>query len=172
MSKHFVRNVSFARLKCIKQKSLLMEHNIIIHNIKAIEILEQCAEIYPAAYNAEPWNDNWTTQTAKALLTCYYNTPNFMGWAARRNGQIIGCAIGNMEPYYSGSIFILKELFVAVNCQGTGVGSGLIAVVKEEMKKLDIKIIMLFTRRPLFDFYIKSGFQEMIEAGTMVYAGE
>ncbi|MEN0056132.1 MAG: GNAT family N-acetyltransferase [Mucilaginibacter sp.] len=145
---------------------------MIIESIKAIETLEQCAEIYPAAYNAEPWNDNWTTETAKALLTCYYCTPNFMGWVARRNGVIIGCAIGNMEPYYNGNIFILKELFVKVSAQGSGVGRSLIIVIKEEMKKIDIKTVMLFTRRPLFDFYIKSGFQEMEEAGTMVYACE
>jgi GNAT superfamily N-acetyltransferase len=147
-----------------------MERQITIERIGSIEMLEQCAEIYPAAYNAEPWNDNWTTQTAKALLTCYYKTPNFMGWIARQNGIIIGCAIGNMEPYYSGNIFILKEMFVAVGTQGSGVGSRLIAVLKDHMNKINVKTVMLFTLRPVFDFYAKSGFKEMEEAGTMVYS--
>ena len=147
-----------------------MEREIIIEEIRSVKTLVQCAEMYPAAYNAEPWNDNWTTETAAALLTCYYKTPNFIGWVARRDNIIIGCAIGNMEPYYSGNIFILKELFVAVNSQGSGVGSSLLATMKAELKKTNIKTIMLFTRRPLFDFYIKSDFKEMEEAGTMVYA--
>jgi N-acetylglutamate synthase-like GNAT family acetyltransferase len=146
-----------------------MEHEIIIERIRSLKTLEQCAEMYPAAYNAEPWNDNWTTETAKALLTCYYNTPNFIGWIALRNNMIIGCAIGNMEPYYSGNIFILKEMFIAVSAQGSGVGSRLIITMKEHMKKINVKTVMLFTLRPVFDFYIKSGFKEMEEAGTMVY---
>jgi len=147
-----------------------MEHNIIIKKIESIKKLEQAAEIYPAAYNCEPWNDSWTSNTAAALLTCYYNTPGFMGWIAGQDGIIIGCAIGNIEPYYSGNIFIMKEMFVAVNSQRAGVGSSLITTMKKELKKMNVKTIMLFTRRPLFDFYGKSGFQEMEGVGTMVYS--
>ena len=92
-----------------------MNHNIIIEKTTSAEQIKQCAEFYPAAYNTEPWNDNWTIETATALLTCYYNTPKFMGWIALRDNVVVGCAIGNIEPYYSGDIFILKEIFVAVD---------------------------------------------------------
>jgi N-acetylglutamate synthase-like GNAT family acetyltransferase len=149
-----------------------MEHEIIIERIGALKTLEQCAEIYPAAYNAEPWNDNWTTGTARALLIHHHNTPNFIGWVARRGDVIIGCAIGNIEPYYGGNIFILKEMFVAVSAQGSGVGSRLITTMKAYLKTINVKTVMLFTLRPLFDFYFKSGFKEMKKAGTMVYAIE
>jgi aminoglycoside 6'-N-acetyltransferase I len=147
-----------------------MEHGIIIERVASVNILEQCAEMYPGAYNTEPWNDSWTSQTATALLTCYYHTPQFMGWIARQGNQIIGCAIGNVEPYYSGNIFILKEVFVAVNTQGLGVGSRLMASLKDDLQKVNIKMIILSTHRPIFNFYAKSGFKEMEGVGTMVYA--
>jgi GNAT superfamily N-acetyltransferase len=146
-----------------------MEYHL-IERVRAIESLEQCAEMYAAAYNTEPWNDNWTRETATALLTCYFNTPNFMGWIARHGDIIIGCAIGNIEPYYSGNIFILKEVFVSVNSQRSGVGSALLATVKKEMKNIDVKMIMLFTRRSVFDFYTRMGFKEMEMVGTMIYS--
>src|ERR1700760_3436775 len=132
-----------------------MEYKTIIERTASIENINQCAEIYSEAYNCEPWNDNWTCETATALLTCYYNTPKFMGWIARRDDVVMGCAIGNVEPYYSGDIFILKEIFVDVKSQGSGVGSSMLAAIKEDLRQINVKKVILFTRRPIFDFYIK-----------------
>jgi len=147
-----------------------MKHDIVIERIHSPKQIEQCAQIYPLAYNAEPWNDNWTNDTAKALLKCYYNTPGFEGWIAWQDNTILGGIIGNVEPYYSGNIFILKEVFVAVNAQGTGIGGRLLSAMKRDLDKLNIKMIILSTRKPIFDFYIKSGFKEMEGVGTMVYS--
>jgi len=155
---------------CKYQAYRQMNYEIKIKNGVSLTELEQFAEMYAAAYNAEPWNDSWTRETATALLTCYYSTPRFMGWAARQGDIIIGCAVGNIEPYYSGDIFVLKEMFVSVNSQGLGAGSCLLTVIKEDLKKMDIKMIILSTRKPIFDFYIKSGFREMEGVGTMIYA--
>lgn len=146
-----------------------MNHHTIIVKITSIQTLEQCAAIYLAAYNNEPWNDNWTYATALALLTCYYNTPEFMGWVALQDGKVMGCAIGNIEPYYSGNIFILKEVFVNIEAQGLGVGSDLLSAMKEHLKSLNIKMIMLSTRIPIIDFYSKAGFKVMDDVSTMVY---
>jgi aminoglycoside 6'-N-acetyltransferase I len=147
-----------------------MNNNIIIAKITAVQTLEQCAAIYPPAYNTEPWNDNWTYATALALLTCYYNTPGFMGWIALQDGKVIGCAIGNIEPYYSGNIFILKEVFVAIDAQSSGVGSGLMAAMKQNLETINIKMIILSTRTPIVDFYSKARFKLMDDVRTMVYA--
>src|SRR5689334_22955989 len=120
-----------------------MNHHIIIAKITSSQTLEQCAALYSPAYNTEPWNDNWTYATALALLTCYYNTPEFMGWVALQDGKVMGCAIGNIEPYYSGNIFILKEVFVAVDAQGSGVGRQLMATMKEQLAAINTKMIIL-----------------------------
>lgn len=138
-----------------------MQQNIIIEKIVSASQVEQCATFYPEAYRAEPWDDNWTIETATALLTCYYNTPKFMGWIALRDNTIIGCAIGNIEPYYSGDIFILKEVFVAVDAQNSGAGSSLMAAVKKDTEEASIKMTILFTRTPIISFYERSGFKEM-----------
>jgi ribosomal protein S18 acetylase RimI-like enzyme len=146
-----------------------MNCNIIIARITSVQTLEQCAAIYPPAYNNEPWNDNWTYTTALALLTCYYNTPGFMGWVALQDDNVIGCAIGNIEPYYSGNIFILKEVFVAIDAQSSGVGSDLMAAMKETLETINIKMIILSTRTSIIDFYSKLGFTVMDDVSTMIY---
>ncbi|MDB5158369.1 MAG: Spermine/spermidine acetyltransferase [Mucilaginibacter sp.] len=147
-----------------------MQHHIKIEKITSVKQIKKCAKFYPAAYNTEPWNDNWTYETATALLSCYYNTPKFVGWIAAIDEMIIGCAIGNIEPYYSGNIFILKELFVAVDAQNSGAGSSLLATVKNDMDEAGVKMTILFTRRPIVDFYTKSGFIEMEGVVAMINA--
>jgi len=145
-----------------------------ITKIKIIQItsftqLEQCAAIFAEAYKGEPWNDNWTIETARAILSCYYRTPNFMGWLAIANGIAVGCCIGNIEPYYSGNNFILKELFVSVRSQKTGIGQKLLTVMKRDTALNGVKLIFLFTRKVITEFYEKSDFAVMTEMCTMLY---
>jgi aminoglycoside 6'-N-acetyltransferase I len=146
-----------------------VECEIKIERIASIDMLEQCAEVLMDAYNCAPWNDSWTRETAADLLTCYYDTPRFMGWMVKSGNMIIGSGIGNIEPYYSGDIFYLKEMFVAVQSQKAGVGRRLIAAMKEDLRMMGIRTIMLFTSKGIVDFYIRSGFKEMEERATMIF---
>jgi len=143
-----------------------------IERITSVEILKQCAEVLSEAYNGPPWNERWTTGTAEAVLTCYYNSPEFMGWKATSDNKIIGCGVGNIEPYYSGSVFYLRDLFVSVRSQKTGVGSCLVAAMKEDLAIIGIKTIILFTNRAIFDFYLKCGFNEMAGMSLMNYTNK
>lgn len=146
-----------------------MEYKIKIERIASKEILEQCAEVLMDAYNCAPWNDSWTREKAVELLTCYYGTPKFMGWMAKAGSITMGAGIGNIEPYYSGDIFYLKEMFVSVQSQKAGVGRDLIAAMKKDLEMMGIRTIMLFTSKEIGDFYQKSGFEEMERRTTMIY---
>lgn len=149
-----------------------MESAVKIERITSIAMLEKCEGLFMEVFNHAPWNDNWTKETATALLTCYYNAPQFMGWVAISGNMIIGCGTGNIEPHYSGGIFYLRELFVSVRCQKMGVGKRLMGTIKEDLQLVGIKTIILFTAKGIFDFYTKSGFKEMEEMGMMIYSGK
>ena len=151
---------------------MIVEYETRIERIASIEMLEQCAEVLMDAYNCAPWNDSWTKETAIRLLTCYYDTPNFVGWVAKSGTKTIGSGIGNIEPYYSGDIFYLKEMFISVKSQKAGVGRRLIAALKEDLQRMGIKTIMLFTSKDIGDFYLKSGFKEMEGRITMIYSNQ
>lgn len=130
----------------------------------------ECAEVLMDAYNRPPWNDNWNREAAIALLTCYYNSPEFMGWTATAGSKIIGCGVGNIEPYYKGNIFYLKELFVAAQYQKLGVGKRLVSAVKQDLAEADVKTIILLTSDAIFNFYTKCGFNDMEERRIMIYS--
>ncbi len=140
-----------------------------IQKIELIEILDKCADILVEAYNSDPWNDNWTKEKALEKLTCFYNSPKFIGWTAYKDNQLLGCVVGNIEPYYTGDYYYLKEMFVSVQSQKKGVGAQLMQAVKDYLKTIDIKTIILFTGKDYFpfNFYLKSGFNTMEEMRMM-----
>jgi GNAT superfamily N-acetyltransferase len=138
-------------------------NNFQIEKIQSAQMLDACADLLVAAYNAEPWNDQWTKAIALEKLLCFYNSPKFMGWRVLLNGEPVGCCVGNIEPYFTGDYFYLKEMFVAPAMQRKGVGSALMQTVKAALEPIDIKTIILFTGKDLFpfDFYLDKGFNEM-----------
>ena len=84
-------------------------NQIEIEQIDSVDRLKQCAEIMIEAYNSDPWYDDWTQDSARSILACYYNTPDFRAWIATSQNDIVACCIGNIEPYYTGRNFILKD---------------------------------------------------------------
>jgi len=144
-------------------------NNLKIGRIESIQVLGHCAEILMDAYNSEPWNDSWTKEKALEKLTCFYNSPKFFGWTAIQDDKVLGCCVGNIEPYYTGDYFYLKEMFVYHHLQKKGIGARLMFTLKEHLATIDIKTIILFTGKDFFpfDFYVKTGFSVMEDMRMM-----
>lgn len=138
-------------------------HNISIERIGSAQILEKAAGLLVEAYNAPPWNDEWTQEKALEKLLCFYQSPRFIGWTAMDNDRLVGCCVGNIEPYYTGDYYYLKEMFVSVSSQRSGIGTLLMNAVKSHLESIDIQTIILFTSKDNFPFgfYLNHGFGEM-----------
>jgi len=126
------------------------------------EDLMKYAELYVELFNAEPWNDKWTVETANKRLEDIYNTPNFVGMKFLENGVIKGAIFGNCQQWYEGKHYSLMEMFVSLELQGKGIGSSLMTALEKELKPLGVHTIILFTSRDETDaFYKKQGFKEL-----------
>ena len=42
-----------------------------------VDHLDECARLAVATFNAEPWNDKWTFDTAKKQLAWHLRVPGF-----------------------------------------------------------------------------------------------
>jgi aminoglycoside 6'-N-acetyltransferase I len=137
--------------------------SIRIEKITAQDSLKNCASVLVSAYNSEPWNDEWTDTIALEKLECFYASPKFHGFIAYDGTEILGCCVGNIEPYFTGDYFYLKEMFIDPKAQRKGVGSELMRALRSHLDTLGIKTIILFTsgRTFPFDFYRKEGFEIM-----------
>lgn len=134
------------------------------------EHLMKCAELYVRVFNAEPWNDKWSTETAYKRLLDIYNSPGFAGIICLEDDDVKGAVFGNCEQWYEGLHFNLKEMFVSNELQGKGIGSELLKFLEEELIKRQIGAIFLFTSKGNLtsQFYIKNCFKELDSMAMMI----
>ena len=59
------------------------------------------AELFVSVFNAEPWNDSWTIETAQIRIENMMRTPTFIGKALYVDNALIGIIWGQKEQYYN-----------------------------------------------------------------------
>jgi len=123
------------------------------------EHITECTRIYIETFNGEPWNDRWTEATAGKRLDDIYNAPGFIGMVAIADDSIKGAVFGNIESWYEGSMYNLKEMFVTKGEKGTGIGSKLFESLEQELKDQGVTSLTLFTSKGDLTekFYQKNG---------------
>lgn len=121
--------------------------------------LDECARLLVSAFNAEPWNDAWTLETARQELAWTMGVPEFAGLVSL-DGQVLAFATGWREPDDRREVYYLKTFCVSPNAQGTGVGSRLLARLEEYLDECGVNTIYLVTHRntPAEGFYRKNGY--------------
>ena len=121
--------------------------------------LDECAELLVAAFNAEPWNDSYTHDTARTQLAWHLGVPGFLGLVSVKDG-IVAFAIGYLEPTDIGDVFNLSIFCVRPDVQRTGVGTRLLRHLEERLGEAGVKTVYLGTRRgtPAEAFYARHGY--------------
>jgi aminoglycoside 6'-N-acetyltransferase I len=139
-----------------------------ISSIKNDHLLD-CAKLYVEVFNAPPWNDKWTIETATNRLTDIFYTPNFEGVIYVEEGQIKGAIFGNYEQFYDGLHYNLREMFVSTELQGTGIGSKLLIEFENHLRDIGVTTLILFTGKgnQTCEFYLKNGFSEWTSMAIM-----
>jgi ribosomal protein S18 acetylase RimI-like enzyme len=125
------------------------------------EHINEIAEIYVDAFNCEPWNDEWTIESASKRISQMMNCEGFDGLIVCEDEKILGMILGNHEHYYNGMHFHIKEFCVDLNLRGKGVGAQLIEEFTQRLKYKGIDEIILCTSRGdvTEGFYRKHGFK-------------
>ena len=134
------------------------------------DYLDECAYLLISTFNAEPWNSNWTLDTAKKELMWTMGVPGFVGLVSIAGG-VKAFATGYREPDDTRDVFYLKTFCVRPEAQGTGVGSRLIASLKEHLGRNGVNTIYLITHKgtPAETFYKKNGYTVNAEDIVMTY---
>ena len=122
--------------------------------------LDECAELLVAAFNAEPWNDSYTHDTARTQLAWHLGVPGFLGLVSVKDG-IVAFAIGYREPTDEGDIFHLSIFCVRPDVQRTGIGTRLLQTLEGSLRVAGIGTVYLGTHRgtPAEAFYAKHGYR-------------
>ena len=126
-----------------------------------IEDLSAVTEMYVETFNAHPWNDEWTMETAGKRLAQMMNAEGAYGLCAYEDGELCGMILGLSEQYYNGVIFEIKEFCVRNSVRGKGIGSEIYREFEKKLREKKILSVKLFTLRgdATEHFYEKHGFE-------------
>lgn len=116
------------------------------------------AETMRRAYAEEPWHEQWTAQRAIRRIQAILSGYGALGVAAVENGQIIGGALGFIDPYAEEDFFFVSELFVVPEWKRKGVGTCLLSALEERLKERGVTTIQLISIGANEAFYGKAGF--------------
>ena len=122
--------------------------------------LDECTFLFVEVFNKKPWNESWTFETAKSLLSQILNTPGFIGFILQKQGIILGFVVGYWEQRDKSKNFYLKEICVSSNKQRQGIGTKLIEHLVYRLNEIDVNLIYLLTMKDEYAevFYSKKGF--------------
>lgn len=125
--------------------------------------LQKCTATFIEVFNAEPWNDEWTTERATRYLHDFTQTPGFLGLLAMEQDEIVGLLFGVRKAWWSGDEFFIHEMCVKTTAQKSGIGSQMLNQLVEMLKEEGVQDILLITDRgiPAEEFYKKNGFEEI-----------
>jgi GNAT superfamily N-acetyltransferase len=88
--------------------------------------LDECAHLFTTAFNAEPWNDSYTMETAKKQLAWHLRVPGCLGLVSLKGG-VVAFAVGYVEPTDTGDVYHLSIFCVRPDEQRTRIGTRLLA---------------------------------------------
>ncbi|MCR5803891.1 MAG: GNAT family N-acetyltransferase [Clostridia bacterium] len=130
----------------------------------SIEDKELIKEVFTGVFTKEPWNDDWSDEEQ---LDMYINDLVGQGYSLTYGlfdgDEMIGLSMGYIKHWFRGTEYIINELCIKTNRQGSGAGTFFIQEIEKAIKELGLKQIFLLTDSnvPAYDFYKKNGFVEV-----------
>lgn len=123
--------------------------------------LEDGARLYRTVFNEPPWDDNWTLESAQTRLSEIIETPGYRGYSASLDEELVGLVMGNLEQWYTGEHFYLKEMCVRPSRQRRGIGTTLMEYLTRDLREDGVERVYLLTMQesPAREFYETNGFR-------------
>jgi GNAT superfamily N-acetyltransferase len=111
------------------------------------------------AFNAEPWNDSYTLDTARKQLAWTLEVPGCVGFVSINDG-VVAFALGYREPTDVGDVFHLSIFCVRPDVHRTGVGTKLLRHLEDRLRQIGVNTVYLGTHKgtPAEAFYRKHGY--------------
>lgn len=142
-------------------------------NIKRIlkSDIKDLARLMVSVYNAPPWNNKWTEETAFESLVTLLEFPTFYGNIIIDEDRIIGAIMGHTRRYATETTYYIDEFFVSEEYRRKGVASNLYKSTIDELKKLGVNGAFFTTLRntPAYNFYIKMGAWDLSDSACFYH---
>ena len=143
----------------------------LVYRIMTPDDFPGCAQELIAAFREAPWNEFWTKEQAVERIDGIMSARMSRGYVCMDGALCVSMLCGRIMTYQAQELFYIDEFSVHPDYQRQGVGSRMLAFLREELQKepQPVSHISLITERgfPSVAFYGKNGFVELHNELTM-----
>ncbi len=123
-------------------------------------LLPSVVDVFVDVFNAEPWNDRWTTGDATRRLSDLRATPGFEGAALLVDGTLTAFVGGYRQRWWDGTDHCyIAELAVRRRAQRSGHGSRLLRAYLDRLGDVTSFYLLTDVEGPATEFYRAAGFR-------------
>lgn len=133
--------------------------------------LKDLSKLMVSVYNAPPWNDKWTEESAFESLNTILQFPKFYGNLIVDENKIIGAIMGHIRNYSTETTYYIYEFFISDKNRRQGFATKLYNKTIDELKELGISGAFFTTLRnsPAYNFYIKEGAWDLTDSACFYH---
>ena len=126
--------------------------------------LQEIANLFKSVFVEDPWNDDWGDEE-QLIEYIKEKSGGFhaINYGLLLDGKLVAISLGQISHWWEGVNYVLDELCVSTECQGTGMGTRFMEMIESDLKARGVKGIFLQTDsdKPAYRFYQKNGFNEL-----------
>lgn len=132
--------------------------------------IDACVEVYRRAFKEKPWEEDYEFAAVKKYIEKFMKDESRCCFILKEDEGVIGLALGVIMPSIDADYLRIEDFCVAPEKQKSGMGSGFIQLISQQLEALECDSILLGTQRdyPAHKFYVKNGFRE-IESSVLLY---
>ena len=130
----------------------------------SIDDKEAIKDLFISVFTGEPWNDDWSdSKQLDQYIEDLCGQGYSLVFGLYDDGELIGLSMGYIKHWYTGTEYIINELCIKTDRQGSGAGSFFLTQIEKAIKEMGLKQIFLLTDRdvPAYHFYKKNGYAEV-----------
>ena len=130
----------------------------------SVDDKEAIKDLFISVFTGEPWNDDWSdSKQLDQYLEDLCGQGYSLAFGLYDDGELIGLSMGYIKHWYTGTEYIINELCIKTDRQGSGAGSFFLTQIEKAIKEMGLKQIFLLTDRdvPAYHFYKKNGYAEV-----------
>ena len=131
---------------------------------------EAIKEVFYNVFTKEPWNDDWSDKEQLDLyITDLIGQGYSLTYGLYEEDELIGISLGYIKHWYTGTEYIINELCVSTDRQGSGAGTFFVSEIEKAIKEIGINQIFLLTDPNVraYEFYKKNGFEQVTGSVAM-----